>query len=89
MGCVPFAKALKPGNTDACMEEITALVKLHNKALSKVLPKLQSELKGFKYSIADLYTFLSERIDNPSKYGMHFHFYSTRCVSLLLLYFTF
>ncbi|KAK4592197.1 hypothetical protein RGQ29_016633 [Quercus rubra] len=69
LGCVPFAKALKPGNTDACMEEITALVKLHNKALSKVLPMLQSELKGFKYSIADLYTFLSERIDNPSKYG--------------------
>nr|XP_023887254.1 GDSL esterase/lipase 1-like [Quercus suber] len=69
LGCVPFAKALKPGNTDACMEEITELVKLHNKALSEVLPKLQSELKGFKYSIADLYTFLSERIDNPSKYG--------------------
>ncbi|XP_075646454.1 GDSL esterase/lipase 1-like isoform X2 [Castanea sativa] len=69
LGCVPLIKALKPGNTDACMEEITELVKLHNKALSKVLPKLQSELKGFKYSIADLYTFLSERIDNPSTYG--------------------
>ncbi len=52
------------------MEEIITLVKLHNKALSGVLSKLESQLKGFKYAIADFYTFLSERMDNPSKYGM-------------------
>jgi phospholipase/lecithinase/hemolysin len=57
------------------MEDITTLVKLHNKALSKVLPKLQSQLKGFKYFIADLYTLFSERIDNPSKYGMSLSFF--------------
>jgi phospholipase/lecithinase/hemolysin len=60
-------RALKQG---ACMEEIITLVKLHNKALSGVLSKLESQLKGFKYAIADFYTFLSERMDNPSKYGM-------------------
>ncbi|GMY22673.1 GDSL esterase/lipase 1-like [Fagus crenata] len=69
LGCFPLMRALKQGNTSACMEDITTLVKLHNKALSEVLPKLQSQLKGFKYSIADLYTLFSERIDNPSKYG--------------------
>ncbi|GMY22672.1 GDSL esterase/lipase 2-like [Fagus crenata] len=69
-GCSPLFKALKPGNTGACFEELTTLVKLHNKALSKVLLELQSQLKGFKYSMADFYTFLSERINNPSKYGM-------------------
>nr|XP_023879344.1 GDSL esterase/lipase 2-like [Quercus suber] len=69
-GCSPLFKALvKPGNTGACLEELTTLVKLHNKALSEVLPKLESELKGLKYSTADFYTFLSERINNPSKYG--------------------
>ena len=79
-GCSPLFKALvKPGNRGACLEELTTLVKLHNKALSEVLPKLESELKGLKYSTADFYTFLSERINNPSKYGMlhsHSHFHS-------------
>ena len=74
-GCSPLFKALvKPGNRGACLEELTTLVKLHNKALSEVLPKLESELKGLKYSTADFYNFLSERINNPSKYGMlHSH----------------
>ena len=71
LGCVPRLKALIPGKTSAiCKEKLNALVQLHNKVLSKVLPKLESQLKGFKYSIAHLYTFLSERIDNPSKFGM-------------------
>ncbi|GMY22675.1 gdsl esterase/lipase 5 [Fagus crenata] len=67
LGCIPSERALKQG---ACMEEILTLVKLHNKVLSEVLSKLVSQLKGFKYAIADFYTFLSERMDNPSKYGM-------------------
>ena len=70
LGCVPYTKAQIPGNTGACMEELTTLVKLHNKALSKVLPKLESQLKGFKYSLTDFYSFCTERINSPSKYGM-------------------
>ncbi len=35
-----------------------------------MLQKLERELNGLKYSIADLYVALSERINNPSKYGM-------------------
>ncbi|KAK7845958.1 gdsl esterase/lipase 5 [Quercus suber] len=34
-GCAPSIKALIPGNTGAGMEELTALAKLHNRALSK------------------------------------------------------
>ena len=52
------------------MEELTTLAKLHNRALSKVLLKLESQLKGFKYSLADFYSFFIERINSPSKYGM-------------------
>uniref|UniRef100_A0A2N9FTZ2 SGNH hydrolase-type esterase domain-containing protein n=1 Tax=Fagus sylvatica TaxID=28930 RepID=A0A2N9FTZ2_FAGSY len=68
LGCLPFARALNP-DTGACFQEITALAKLHNEALSKVLQKLESQLHGFKYSIADSYSSLSESINNPSKYG--------------------
>ncbi|KAK7852133.1 gdsl esterase/lipase 1 [Quercus suber] len=63
-GCAPSIKAQIPGNTGACMEELTALAKLHNIALSKVLPKLESQLKGFKYSLADFYSFFIERINS-------------------------
>ncbi|XP_059456469.1 GDSL esterase/lipase 1-like isoform X1 [Corylus avellana] len=69
LGCLPFTKVLKPGNTGACIDELTTLAKLHNRALPKVLQKLERELNGFKYSIADGYTAFSERINNPSKYG--------------------
>ncbi|XP_059456463.1 GDSL esterase/lipase 1-like [Corylus avellana] len=69
LGCVPFARALKPGNTGACFEELTALAELHNAAFPKVLQKLERRLNGFRYSFADVYTSFSESINNPSKYG--------------------
>ena len=81
LGCLPFARALNP-DTGACFQEITALAKLHNEALSQVLQKLESQLHGFKYSIADSYSSLSERINNPSKYGM------SRLFSCCRMYFT-
>ncbi|KAK4592196.1 hypothetical protein RGQ29_016632 [Quercus rubra] len=69
LGCLPLVKATTPEKANPCVEEVTSITKLHNKALPKALKKLKSELRGLKYSIADFYTFLSERIDNPSKYG--------------------
>jgi phospholipase/lecithinase/hemolysin len=69
LGCVPSLRALKAGNAGEYYEEITAIAKLHNEAFPKVLQKLQRQLNGFRYSIADAYTAFSERIDNPSKYG--------------------
>lgn len=72
LGCLPAMKAIKlqQGGTGECLEEATILVKLHNRALPEVLQKLESKLKGFKYTIFDFYTTAKERMDNPSKYGI-------------------
>lgn len=70
LGCVPIMKEIKLQQGGmGCIEESTELAKLHNIALSKVLQELESKLKGFKYSISNFYTFLEERMNNPSKYG--------------------
>ncbi|KAL5583405.1 hypothetical protein UlMin_015847 [Ulmus minor] len=70
LGCLPGTKTLnKKEKRDACFEEATTLAKLHNRAIFKLLPKLQSQLKAFNYSKHDLYTSISERLNNPSKYG--------------------
>ena len=72
MGCSPFLRALNEAkniNGSGCMDEVTVLAELHNKALAKALKKLQRKLEGFKYSNFDLFAASKERIDNPSKYG--------------------
>ncbi|XP_059638941.1 GDSL esterase/lipase 2-like isoform X2 [Cornus florida] len=67
LGCSPSIRALNYSRNAG--EEITSLVKLHNKALSKTLHRLERQLEGFMYSNFNFYTPFSERIDNPSKYG--------------------
>lgn len=62
-------KAIKKPGTGECVEEASEKAKLHNKALSKILQKLQNKLEGFKYSMFDSYSTLEERMDNPTKYG--------------------
>ncbi|KAJ9691837.1 hypothetical protein PVL29_011113 [Vitis rotundifolia] len=69
LGCIPAMKAIKKPGTGECIEEASEQAKLHNKALSKVLQKLESKLKGFKYSMFDFYTTFEDRMNNPSKYG--------------------
>ena len=75
-GCLPFAGALNMalGNTGACLQEVNPIENLHNEALSKVVQELEGELNGFKYSIVNSYTYVSEIINNPSKYGMSWQF---------------
>lgn len=68
-GCFPGIKIGQPGNTGACTEEFNSLMKLHNRELSKTLRAIQSQLKGFIYSMHDLYISFSEIMENPSKYG--------------------
>ncbi|KAG5563169.1 hypothetical protein RHGRI_005803 [Rhododendron griersonianum] len=67
LDCVPLVRALNPAGE--CLQELSALIKLHNTAFSKVLTKLEMQLQGFKYSNFDLYNSFTERIENPSKYG--------------------
>lgn len=74
LGCIPSMKVLVPEAESTCsrLEEATKIVKLHNKELSEVLLELESELHGFRYANHDFYASLTERINNPSKYGMSF-----------------
>ncbi|KAM6601762.1 hypothetical protein CsatA_021371 [Cannabis sativa] len=69
LGCLPSLKMLKPDNESGCYDEITSLAKIHNALLPKVLKKIQSEHNSFNYTIYDLFTSMSKRIDDPSKYG--------------------
>ncbi|KAK9269959.1 hypothetical protein L1049_025532 [Liquidambar formosana] len=66
LGCLPAG--LKQSNGD-CVQEKSAVGKLHNIALSKALQKLEGQLQGFKYSIFDYYTSLYLLTNYPSKYG--------------------
>ncbi|WRX14501.1 GDSL lipase/esterase - like 10 [Theobroma cacao] len=69
LGCIPGMKVLVSGSTGSCVDKATTLAHLHNKALSIALQKLENRLEGFKFANHDLYTSVSERMNNPSKYG--------------------
>ncbi|XP_019258457.1 PREDICTED: GDSL esterase/lipase 4-like [Nicotiana attenuata] len=71
LGCFPSARAfvLQQNKTDDCFEELNELLKLHNLILPKMLKQLQKELKGFMYTLFDLYKVVDQRVNNPSKYG--------------------
>ncbi|KAL9344025.1 hypothetical protein Peur_064456 [Populus x canadensis] len=71
LGCPPISRALEIVRTggSGCMEEVTLLAKLHNRALPKALKELKSQLKGCTYSIFDAYTAGTAIFNNPSKYG--------------------
>ncbi|KAM1513007.1 hypothetical protein ACFX1Z_024494 [Malus domestica] len=69
LGCVPSMRILKPESLGACVEEVTALVKLHSRVLAKDLLKLKTKLQRFRYSNANFYNQVNEIIDNPLKYG--------------------
>nr|XP_023881937.1 GDSL esterase/lipase 5 [Quercus suber]POE73701.1 gdsl esterase/lipase 5 [Quercus suber] len=68
-GCAPGIRIIKAENNGSCLEEASSLVKLHNKALSRLLRKLEKQLKGFKYSLYNFDINLRRRMNHPSKYG--------------------
>lgn len=71
LNCLPSLRRQVKGTTiSACLEEeASALARLHNNAFSKVLQKLEKQLKGFRYSTTDFYGAFVELIKFPSKYG--------------------
>ncbi|KAK7276321.1 hypothetical protein RIF29_17460 [Crotalaria pallida] len=70
IGCSPGVKFLVNNlSANACLEEFSAIARLHNNKLSKMLQKLEKQLKGFKYSVTDLYSAFDQVIKYPSKYG--------------------
>lgn len=66
LGCVPSMRAAFNGS---CVNEITAIVKLHNNLLQKRIEKMEEKLEGFRYSIFDFFSTGMERLDNPSNFG--------------------
>ncbi|KAJ9559944.1 hypothetical protein OSB04_005104 [Centaurea solstitialis] len=66
-GCWPSIRARRPDNS--CSQEIETISSLHNEALSKKFEELEKQLEGFVYSIFDLSTAISNRMNNPSRYG--------------------
>ncbi|XP_022953947.1 GDSL esterase/lipase 5-like [Cucurbita moschata] len=69
IGCTPNTRVKTGRQYGRCWDEPSALARLHNQLLPIALQKLANKLKGFKYTVADTYTVLQNRIDNPSKYG--------------------
>ncbi|KAK6911809.1 GDSL lipase/esterase [Dillenia turbinata] len=70
LGCAPLMRANNTKSPGHCIDEPSAMARLHNRALPKVLKDLQNKLPGFKYSTFDYYNSLIDRIKNPSKYGL-------------------
>ena len=70
LGCIPAIRILEPGNNGRCLEEVSLLAALHNKALSKLLFQMKKKLKGFEYALFDLKSSLQQRMKHPSKFGM-------------------
>ncbi|GMN36773.1 hypothetical protein TIFTF001_006288 [Ficus carica] len=68
-GCSPGIRITKQDTDGSCIKEASTLTKLHNQALSKLLMKLEKQLKGFKYSLYDLSSNLRHRMNHPSKFG--------------------
>lgn len=67
LGCLPALRALNPEG--ACLQQASELAFAHNDAFKSVLTSLQHVLKGFKYSNSEFYSWILDRIENPSKYG--------------------
>lgn len=71
--CAPASLIIDQTNIGSCFKPITDLINLHNKKLPNVLKLLERDLSGFKYALHDYHTSLSERINNPLKYGKSSH----------------
>ncbi|GMN52921.1 hypothetical protein TIFTF001_022063 [Ficus carica] len=74
LGCLPMLRALNPKRANdidggGCFEEASALALAHNNALNAVLNSLDYMLTGFKYCNSNLYAWLHDIINNPTKFG--------------------
>lgn len=69
LGCTPRCRATTINPSGRCDEFLQAMARRHNRALSMTLHKLETTLRGFKYSIFDYYNAILDMGDNPSKYG--------------------
>ncbi|CAE5960167.1 unnamed protein product [Arabidopsis arenosa] len=67
--CAPSSLIRDRTKIGSCFKPATELIDMHNKKFPDVLRRLQRELSGFRYALHDYHSSISERINNPSKYG--------------------
>ncbi|CAN1287321.1 GDSL esterase/lipase 5 [Linum perenne] len=70
LGCLPAMRLLMNRGSSCSDDRVSELAKLHNAALSMVLPQMGREMKGFKYSLFDFSRSLHRRMTRPSNYGL-------------------
>ncbi|XP_061361910.1 GDSL esterase/lipase 5-like [Gastrolobium bilobum] len=70
LGCLPGTRIIESEGNGSCLQELSSLASLHNQALSVVLLQLEKQLKGFKFSLYDFHTDVTEMINHPLKYGL-------------------
>ncbi|KAJ8764686.1 hypothetical protein K2173_007774 [Erythroxylum novogranatense] len=81
LGCFPAVRILRPQEEDGCMEELSVLAKMHNKALFNLLVELEYKLDGFKYGLFDLHSNIEERLNLLSSTHGHETGHSACCGS--------
>lgn len=69
LGCVPGMRQLNPPSKSGCLPEVSKLSRLHNRALHKMLVKMGTNFKDFRYVLYDFNHNLKQRINHPSKFG--------------------
>ncbi|KAL8213932.1 hypothetical protein R6Q57_003381 [Mikania cordata] len=67
MGCLPIQMASR--FTRSCLREQNYDARIYNQKLMKLLPKIQSSLKGSLIMYADVYNPMKDMIQNPQKHG--------------------
>ncbi|XP_044463173.1 GDSL esterase/lipase 5-like [Mangifera indica] len=71
LGCMPSWRALNLNKESegGCYEAASSLAEAHNNALKGILSSLAYIFKDFKYSNANFYNWLEDRMNNPGNYG--------------------
>ncbi|KAL2944685.1 hypothetical protein RDABS01_033032 [Bienertia sinuspersici] len=67
VGCCPSQR--DRNKTDACNEAANFWASKYNKGVQSILQQYQTQLKDFKYSLFDTYTFFLNLIQQPATYG--------------------
>ncbi|XP_058765812.1 GDSL esterase/lipase 5-like [Vicia villosa] len=70
LGCLPGTRILQSQEKAKCLEELSSLASMHNQALDVLLLKLEKQLKGFKFSLYDLNSDVTQMTNHPLKYGL-------------------
>ncbi|KAL2488582.1 GDSL esterase/lipase [Forsythia ovata] len=70
IGCLPIQITAKSPILRSCIDKENSDALSYNNKLEKLLPQIQKELPGSKFLYADIYTILTDIINNPQKYGL-------------------